>query len=335
MSKIFSNYASLATVLLTSLILTACSTNNKLPVLNEDVMAAGGLVRISKSQGVRVEKVKKLVIPAFNVTYLLKADGKTVSVSEDGLKKITTHIKVNVENANIAMLQTLTNKAYNIFIAELKKAKIEVVALDSVAKSESYFQVNEKNLATSISIDDDSVTLVPEGLKLYDPNEKMDPDGSFLMGVANINSAINGDLVAEFGGINKEVAAMSVNMTVRFGNFDLEDHRVNSEIAFNPSFTVIGDGSKAEMQTRFKAVSMPGRVFYIPEESAAYSLMQDMGSKTNVISRMLNVSSEEGIEEYNATLNEASFERAGIAQIERVSRLLVEAMTEKEKDKQK
>ena len=331
MSKSFSNYTLLSTSLFASVVLTACSSSHKLAVLDEAALAAGGYVQVVATQGIKVDKLKKLVIPAFNVTYKMQAEGTAVTVSKEGDKEISVSLgmKVNVEDADIAMMQSLTDKAYKVFVAELKKAKFEVVSLDDVAKSEAYYQVNHKNLVTSVSIEDESVTLVPDGLKLYNPTDKMDPDSSFLMGVANINSAVNGDLVDEFGGQKKGVAALSVNMAVQFGNFDLEDHRVSPVIAFNPSFTVLGDGTNMEVISGFRAVSMPGRVFYIPEESAAYSMTQDMGSKTNVISRMLNVSSEEGAEEYNATINAWAFDKAGVAQIKRVSQLLVKAMTEK------
>ena len=331
MSKSSLNYTLLGASLFASVVLTACSASHKLAVLDETALAAGGYVQVATTQGIKVDKLKKLVIPAFNVTYKMQAEGTAVTVSKEGDKEISVSLgmKVNVEDADIAMMQSLTDKAYKVFVAELKKAKFEVVSLDDVAKSEAYYQVNHKNLVTSVSIEDESVTLVPDGLKLYNPTDKMDPDSSFLMGVANINSAVNGDLVDEFGGQKKGVAALSVNMAVQFGNFDLEDHRVSPVIAFNPSFTVLGDGTNMEVISGFRAVSMPGRVFYIPEESAAYSMTQDMGSKTNVISRMLNVSSEEGAEEYNATINAWAFDKAGVAQIKRVSQLLVKAMTEK------
>lgn len=332
MVKHFSNYTLSGVSLLAAFVLTACSGGtNKLPVLDDNAMsAAGGHVRVAKTQGVNVEKVKKLVIPAFNVTYKLKVEGTAITVAKEGDKEVTTRtdMKVNVENADVAMMQKLTNKAYNVFVDELKKAKYEVVSIDEVASSDAYYQINHKNLVTSISIEDEKVTLVPDGLKYYDPSDKMDPDASFLMGVANINSAVNGDLVEEFGGVEKGVAVLNVNMIVQFGNFDLEDHRVSQFIPFNPSFTVVGAGTSMEMTTDFKAVSMPGRVFYIPEESANYALNQDMGSKTNVIAGMLNVSSREGAEEYNATINEDGFTRAGIEQIKRVSQLLAKAMTE-------
>ena len=71
---------------------------------------------------------------------------------------------------------------------------------------------------------------------------------------------------------------------------------------------------------------MPGRIFYMPVESIGYSLTQDMGSKTNVIERMTEVSSNEGAKEYNALINVTGFEKSGVEQIERVSKLLVSEM---------
>ena len=332
MFKRLSNYTLLGTSLIASLALTACAGgSNKLPVLNDEVLsgsADNGFISIASSQGARINEVKKLVIPAFNVTYKLKVAGTAVTVSKEGDKEISVSLgmKVNMEDPDIALMQRLTNKAYNIFVAELKNLNYEVVSLDEIAKSDEYYQVNHKNLATSVSADDDQVTLVADGLKLYDPNDKMDPDGGFWLGVSNINSAINGDLVAAFGGLEEGVASLTVNMAVQFGNFDLEDHRVSPSVAFNPSFTVLGDETNMEITTDFRAVSMPGRVFYIPEESMTYSLYQDMGSRTSVITRMLNVSSEEDAEEYNATINTQSFEKAGVEQIQRASKLLAQSM---------
>ena len=332
MSKIFSNYILLTVLLSASLVLTACSGgSNKLPVLNDEILSGStdnGFVSIAATQGAQINQVKKLVIPAFNVTYKLKVAGTGVIVTKEGDNEVTTSIgmKVNMEDPDIAMMQRLTNKAYNVFVAELKNLDYEVVSLNEVARSDEYYQVNHKNVVSSASLGDESVTLVPDGLKLYDPNSKMDPDGSFLMGVSNINSAINGDLVAAFGGVGEGVASLTVNMAVQFGNFDLEDHRVSQFIPFNPSLTVLGDETNMEMTTDFRAVSMPGRVFYIPEESMTYSLYQDMGSKTSVIEGILNVSSDDGVEEYNATINESGFERAGVEQIQRASKLLAKSM---------
>lgn len=333
MSKSFSNYTLLGASLAASLVLTACSGgSNKLPILNDETLsgsAENGFARVAATQGVRIEKVKKLVIPAFNVTYKLKVEGTAITMKKEADKEVSTStkMKVNMENASLATLQSLTNKAYNVFVKELEEAKFEVVSLNEVSRSDEYYQVNHKNLVTGISPDDEMVTLVADGLKLYNPNDKMDPDGGFMMGVANINSAVNGDLVAAFGGAEKGVASLTVNMTVQFGNFDLEDHRVSEFIPFNPSLTVLAEGTNIEMTTNFKPVSMPGRVFYIPEESIASSLHQDMGSKTSVIEGMLEVGSTEGAKEYNATINEAGFEKAGVEQIERVSKLLVKMMT--------
>ena len=333
MSKNFSDYALIGTSLIAGLALTACSAgSNKLPILNDLAMsgtAADGYVSVAKTSAAKIEDVKKLVIPAFNVTYKLKVDGTAVTKTMQAGQEVTTSIgmKVNMEDANVAMMQWLTNKAYNIFVAELEKANFEVVALDSVAKSDAYYQINHKNLATSVAAEDKSITLVADGLKFYDHSAKIDPDGGFMMGVANINSAVNGDLVEEFGGQDNGVAVLNVNMAVQFGNFDLEDHQVSEIIPFNPSFTIIGSGTNLEVITEFKGVSMPGRDFYMPEESVLYSLKQDMGSKTNVIAGMLDVSSSEGAKEYNATINVTGFEKAGVEQIESVSKLFATAMT--------
>ena len=333
MSKCRPNYTRLGTALITSLVLTACSSGSaRLPVLNDDALVgstANGFVHVAKTQGIRLENVKKLVIPAFNVTYNLEVAGKAVTVTREGDKDISTstNIKVNVENADFELMQKITNRAYDVFVDELQKANFEVVAADAVTRSDAYYQINYKEPVTAVSADDQNVTLVAQGLKLYDPDDKMDSEGGFLMGVANINSAVNGDLVAEFGGADKGVATLNVNMVVQFGNLDLQDHRVSEAIAFNPSFTVVGEGTSMEIITGFKAVSMPGRVFYIPQERAAYSLKQNMGSKTNVIAGMLDVSTGEEVKEYAATIYAERFEKAGIEQIERVSQLLIKSMT--------
>ena len=332
MFKNFSSYTLVGVSLTASLVLTACSGgSNKLPILDDEVLtgsAETGFVSVSSSSGAVAKKVKKLVIPAFNVTYRLKVEGAGTTVLMKDGKEITNTVdmKVNMENPDIDLMQRLTNKAYNVFVAELKNADYEVVSLNEVSSSEEYYQVNQKNVVTSASSEDGAVTLVPEGLKYYNPSDKMDPDGSFLMGVSNVNSAINGDLVEAFGGLKEGVASLTVNMAVQFGNFDLEDHRVSQFIPFNPSFTVLGDETSMEMTTDFRSVSMPGRVFYIPEESISYALHQDMGSKTSVIEGILNVSSNDGVEEFNATINEGGFERAGVAQIQRVSKLLAKSM---------
>ena len=333
MSKNFSNITFLGAAMVTSLILTACSGgSNKLLVLNDETLsgsAGNGFVSLASTQGASIHEIKKLVIPSFNVTYKLKVAGEAIALTKEGDREVatSTDMKVNMENADVAMMQSLTNKIYDVFVDGLKKAKFEVVPLADVAKSDAYYQLNHKNIATNVSVDDESVTLVPDGLKLYDPSDKMDPEGSFLMGVSNINSAVSGDLVEGFGGVEQGVAVLNVNLTVQFGNFDLEDHRVSEFIPFNPSFTVMRNESSMELTTGFKGVSMPGRVFYIPEESAVYALNQDMGSKTSVITAMLNVSSNEGAEEYNATINAPAFEKAGVEQVERVSQLFVKAMT--------
>ncbi|MCW8830425.1 MAG: hypothetical protein OQK32_02785, partial [Gammaproteobacteria bacterium] len=148
MSKSFPNFINFGVVLAAGSVLVACSGGtNKLPVLNDEVVsAAGGYVNISRTRGARTEKVKKLVIPAFNVTYKLKVDGTAVTISRDRDKEVmnSTNMKVNMEEADLAMMQRLTNKAYNAFVDELKNAKFEVVALADVSKSDAYYQLNHK-----------------------------------------------------------------------------------------------------------------------------------------------------------------------------------------------
>ena len=332
MAKISSIYFRFGALLLTGLVLVGCSASSKLPVLNEWTQSAadsGGFINIASTQGALAKKVKKLVIPSFNVTYKLQVEGTAEEVIKEGDKEVTRSIemKVNMENANISMMQRLTNKAYEVFVAELKQSGYEVVSLDDVSKSDMYYQVNHMDNATSVTPDDGEVTLAVEGLKYFDPDEAMDPDGGFWMGVSNINSAIYGDLVDEFGGTDEGVAALNVSLAVQFGNFDLENHRVSQFIPFNPSFTsIIAEGTNVDVITGFKAVSMPGRVFYIPEERMSFSMSQDMGSRTNVITGILEVGSTEGSREYNATINEDAFEKVGVDQIKQLSEIFSEAI---------
>ncbi|MDH5711815.1 MAG: hypothetical protein OEZ15_09160 [Gammaproteobacteria bacterium] len=331
MSKKFSNYVFHFILLMSAALLSACSTSNRLAVLDDNaVSVAGGFVRAAKTPGVNVKKVKKLVIPSFKVTHKLKVKGTATTVEKEGDKEITTatKLKVNMENPDIELLQDITNKAYDAVIEELTKEGFEVVSLEEIAKSDAYYQVNHKNLVTSISNLDESVTLVPDGLKYYDSNDKIDPNGSFMLGIANINSAVDGNLVAEFGGVDNGVAVLNIEVQVQFGNFDLDDHRVSPFILFNPSYTVLGNETRFELTTGFKAVTMPGRTFYIPKESGSYVLTQDMGSKTTVLSDMLVIGSEDGAEEYNTTVNPEYFGRAAVEQVARVSELMAKAMME-------
>ena len=331
MVKKLSNYIVPVILLVSGVLLSACSANNKLAVLDDNaVSAAGGFVSVAKTSGVDITKVKKLVIPSFNVTHKLKVTGTATTVTKDGDKEVTkaTKLKVNMENPDITLLQDITNKAYDAVVGELEKAGFEVVSLEEVAKSEAYYQVNHKNLVTSISNLDESITLVPDGLKYYDPNDKMDPNGSFLMGVANINSAVDGDLVVEFGGAENGVAVLNVEILVQFGNFDLDDHRVSPFILFNPSYTVLGRETRFELTTGFKGVTMPGRTFYIPKQAGSFVLAQDMGSKTTVLADMLIIGSEEGAEEYNTIVNPEYFGRAAVEQVARVSEMLIKGMKE-------
>jgi len=154
MSKNFSDYALIGTSLIAGLALTACTTSsNKLPVLNDLAMsgtAADGYVSVSSTSAAKIADVKKIVIPAFNVTYQLKVDGTAVTKTMQADKEVatSTKMKVNMEDANIAMMQRVTDKANSIFVAELEKANFEVVALERVAKNDAYYQINQKKLAT-------------------------------------------------------------------------------------------------------------------------------------------------------------------------------------------
>lgn len=204
----------------------------------KDPINDDNLKKIAKNE------VKRIVIPSFQVIFQTKASAKAQSkrgLFSSNNAKSTAAMFVEWKDADPALLQQIADNAYSKLEKQLTEAGFEVVARDKVIQSASYAKLNGSSAMVK---DDKMIQVAPTGMKVYDPMGKIDPNGSFFLGVANLNSALEGAIANEAGGLEK-VGVMRATVNVIYGNFETEGNTVywdndtaSAKVGFNPLLTI-------------------------------------------------------------------------------------------------
>lgn len=120
---------------------------------------------------------------------------------------------------DLALLQRVTDEAWKAFEAQLTAAGFEVLPLSRVTGTESFKKINGG--AEPLTADK-FIALAPTGLKVYDPNAKIDPEGSFFLGLANVNGKLEPDIARELLGTLEGVAVARITLNLAYGAFETE-----------------------------------------------------------------------------------------------------------------
>lgn len=155
---------------------------------------------------------------------------------------------------------------------QLTAAGFNVVPLTKVKATEAFKKINAP---AGMLKTDDMVSVAPLGLKVYDPMEKIDPNGSFFLGVANMNGKLESEIAQEAVGDLKDVAVLRVTLNLAYGTFEVEtssytavgssdSDSASAKVGFVPVMTIVSSSPTVtpqitgmEFQSNFESFKLP------------------------------------------------------------------------------
>lgn len=210
-----------------------------LALVSQGVYAASDTMKDDGIKKVAANGVKKIVLPLFQVIFRTRmADTANSRQNFFGSSpKASATMSVDWPNADKVMLQNVAEKAYTEFVQKLTASGMEVVPMATVTGTEAYKKLQGSTVPV---IKDDYIIMTPKGMTIYDPLEKLDPNGGFTMGIFNTNMKGEGDVVKE---LNADLAGMGVvrvSLIVSIGGYKKEGSisisgdQASASISFDP-----------------------------------------------------------------------------------------------------
>ena len=229
--------------------------------------------------------VKQLVVPYFKVnvhTKLNKTAQAKSGLFGGGNASAKAAMFTEWNDPDTKMLQQVTDDAWKTFEKQLTAAGFEVVPLSKVSATEAFKKINGG--AEPVK-SDNMVSLAPSGLRVYDPGAKIDPNGSFFLGMANLNQKLESDIAQEIGIDMKQAAVVRVTLNLAYGAFETEvdsytamgssdRDSASAKVAFIPALsikpsspTVTPEITGIEFQSNFDTAKLPnGSEFSTPKD---------------------------------------------------------------------
>ncbi|GAB5604923.1 hypothetical protein [Sideroxyarcus sp. TK5] len=229
--------------------------------------------------------VKQVVVPYFKVnvhTKLNKTAKAKSGLFGGGNASAKASMFTEWTDPDTKMLQQVADSAWQAFEKQLTAAGFEVVPLSKVTATEAFKKINA---GTEPVKSDNMLSLAPTGMKVYDPMGKIDPNGSFFLGVGNMNSKLEGDIAREVLGTLDGVAVVRITLNLAYGAFETEvdsytamgssdRDSASAKVAFIPAIsikpsspTVTPEITGIEFQTNFDTGKLPnGTEFNMPKD---------------------------------------------------------------------
>lgn len=236
--------------------------------------------------------VKQLVVPYFKVNVHTKLN-KTVEARSGlfggGNAQAKAAMFTEWTDPDLKVLQQVADDAWKAFEKQLTAAGFEVVPLSNVSATEAFKKING---GTEPLKSDNMVSLAPSGLKMYDPGAKIDPNGSFFLGLANLNQKLESDIAREIVGAMDHVAVVRITLNLTYGTFESEvgsttamgssdRDSASAKVAFIPAIsikpsspTVTPEVTGIELQSNFDSGKLPnGTEFSAPKDFTRVQLV--------------------------------------------------------------
>lgn len=229
--------------------------------------------------------IKQLVVPYFKVnihTKLNKTAQARSGLFGGGNASAKSSMFTEWKDPDLKALQQVADGAWQVFEKQLTAAGFEVVPLSKVIATEAFKKINGGSAPVK---DEKMVALAPLGLKVYDPGAKIDPNGSFFLGMANLNQKLESDIAREIVGSLEHVAVVRITLNLAYGTFETEvdsytaigssdRDSASAKVAFIPvvsikpaSPTVTPEVTGIELQTNFDTGKLPnGTEFAAPKD---------------------------------------------------------------------
>lgn len=239
--------------------------------------------------------IKQLVVPYFKVnvhTKLNKTAQARSGLFGGGNASAKSAMFTEWTNPDLKMLQQVADGAWQSFEKQLTAAGFEVVPLSKVTATEAFKKING---GTEPLKSDNMVSLAPAGLKVYDPGAKIDPNGSFFLGLANLNQKLESDIAREILGDMKQVAVVRITLNLAYGAFETEvdsytamgssdRDSASAKVAFIPVLSIKPSSPTStpeitgiEFQTNFDTAKLPnGSEFSTPKDVTRVHLKEPL-----------------------------------------------------------
>lgn len=257
--------------------------------------AADDLLKDDNLSKLKKHGVKQLVVPYFKVnvhTKLNKTAKAKSGLFGGGGASAKAAMFTEWSDPDVKVLQQVADDAWKAFEKQLSAAGFEVVPLSKVTASEAF---NKINAGSEPVKSDNMLSLAPTGLKVYDPMGKIDPNGSFFLGVGNMNGKLESDIAREVLGTLDGVAVVRITLNLAYGAFETEvdsytamgssdRDAASAKVAFIPvisikpsSPTVTPEITGIELQTNFDSAKLPnGTEFSTPKDFTRVQLTAPM-----------------------------------------------------------
>lgn len=245
----------------------------------DDILKEDNLSKLKK------HGVKQVVVPYFKVnvhTKLNKTAKAKSGLFGGGNASAKAAMFTEWNDPDTKMLQQVADGAWQAFEKQLTTAGFEVVPLSKVTGTEAFKKINA---GTEPVKSDNMLSLAPTGMKVYDPMGKIDPNGSFFLGVGNMNSKLEGDIAREVLGTLDGVAVIRITLNLAYGAFETEvdsytamgssdRDSASAKVAFIPAIsikpsspTVTPEITGIEFLTNFDSGKLPnGTEFSMPKD---------------------------------------------------------------------
>lgn len=229
--------------------------------------------------------IKQLVVPYFKVnvhTKLNKTARAKSGLFGGGNASAKVAMFTEWNDPDLKMLQQVADDAWQAFEKQLTAAGFEVVPLSKVIASAAFGKINGSIAPVK---DGDMISLAPASMKVYDPGGKIDPNGSFFLGMANLNQKLESDIAREIVSSMDNVAVVRITLNLAYGAFETEvdsntamgssdRDTASAKVAFIPAIsikpsspTVTPEITGIELQTNFDTSKLPnGSEFSMPKD---------------------------------------------------------------------
>ena len=204
--------------------------------IGQRVQAAGPL-KDDYFNKVAKNGVKKVIIPSFQITFrtLVADTAKSKGNLFGRSPQASAAMVVSWPNVDKAMLQKVADEVYTEFLQKFAASGIEVVPMATVIGTSAY----KKLVGTSgPQVKEKYIVISPTGLITYDPGEKLDPNGSFMMGLTNTNMKGEGDILKELNADLTGMAVARVSLVVSIGGYkksnSIGGSTASASISFDP-----------------------------------------------------------------------------------------------------
>lgn len=244
-------------------------------------------IKAESLKALKKNNVTHLAIPSFTVIFHTKAN-KTAS-SKHGLfssNKANAKSAMFVEwkDPDLGVLQKITDEAYRSFAGTLAESGMDVVPMEQLVASEPYAKINGSSEPVR---DEKMISVAPTGMKVYDPIGKIDPNGSFFLGMGNMNGKLESEAAKAVLGNLDGVATARVVVNVAFGTFDAEANTVvgdydtaSAKVSFVPVVALVQSSptvtpmiSGIELFSNFDTNKLPnGTEFSMPKDTSRIQL---------------------------------------------------------------